>query len=407
MSLSVTTRLKWSSAVWASAVLLALLASASRAKPARAAQVLHLPYPAGLSVSIIQGYNGGTHQGVERYSLDLVRTDGKTNGSPVVAPASGTVAFAELPGQQTGCIGVAMDDAGDFHYMLCHIILNRTYGYGDRIQIGQQLGTVGAPGLVGNNGTSHIHMQLYTLPGGQRTPQPYAAPSGIPLEGVSMPQDGTYNQWACPSAACGKLVSSVPNSGATLLTAESGPAGGPGATPSISASASLTVGEVAVVNGTGDCVRVHSQPSVVSVTNGCAPDGTVVYLTDGPRQGDGYTWWNLRTLGWAVADYLKPASSTPALPSAAASQPVPVPAANTAAIASSQSLAIGMAVNVAGTGDCLRLHASPSVDDTVVNCLADGATSVIRGGPSQAEGHTWWLLDAGGWAVGDYLQAPA
>lgn len=390
-------------------------------RPVSAAQTLHLPFPASVKVEIIQGYNGGTHQGVERYSLDLVRADGGTNGSPVVAPASGTVAWAQPLGGQHGCIGVTMDDSADFHYMLCHIILNRPYNYGDRIQAGQSMGTVGAPGLVGNNGVSHIHMQLYTLPGGQRTPKPYAAPDGLLLEGVSMPADGTFNQWACSGASCDKrFVSANPATGPTVA-AVADPAAALAA-----AGIGLIVGQSAVVAGTGDCLRVHAQPRMDAVSTGCVLDGTAVYLRDGPSQADGHTWWDLSTLGWVVADFLRPpatAGATPpppppvAVPPAASAAPQaaapPAPpaeshqsAAPAAPPAPSTSLAVGVVAHVVGTGDCVRVHESASLDSSSVTCLADGVPVTIKDGPRTADGHDWWLLDLGGWVVGDYLTVP-
>ena len=332
-------------------------------------------------------------------------------GSPAIAPASGSVAFADAPGASTGCIGVAMDNSGDYHYMLCHIILSHPFSYGDRIQAGQVLGTVGAPGLVGNNGTSHIHMQLYTLPGGSRTPQPYAPPDGLPLEGIVMPTDGSFNQWACSGAACHGLVSSAPSDPSLRLDSGGTPATGSTA-PAISAA--LIVGAAAVVQGTGDCVRVHSQPSTASPELGCLSDGTAVSLSGGPTQADGYTWWDLRSLGWVVADYLTPAgtpAATPATavppavaaPPASAAAPVPLPApAGTPS--SPATIAVGATVRVAGTGDCLKVHATPSLAATVVTCLSDGTLVKVQAGPTTGDGHSWWQLDAGGWAVADYLQ---
>jgi len=405
---------------------------AGLARPAKADQLLHLPYPAGTKVEIIQGYNAVTHVGVERYSLDLVRADGNTNGSPVFAPASGSVSWAQPPGGQNGCIGVSIDNDGDFHYMLCHIILNHAYATDEKIQVGQALGTVGAPGLVGNNGTSHIHMQLYTLPGGARTPQPYAPPDGIPLDGVTMSTDGSFNQWACPSLACSRLISTNPNSRASAADT--------GTAASVSASAPLLAGGQAVVAGTGDCLRVHSKPSMSSPQLGCIPDGTAVYLKDGPSQGDGHSWWDLSSLGWVVADYLQaagaaapPAPPTPPAPPASVSTgtaslpPAPpnppalgsagtssadavlTPPANVPSSAlsgtSTATLAIGARAGVIGTGGCLRLHAGASLESATVACLADGTAVTLRDGPQSADGHDWWLLDAGGWAASDYLQA--
>jgi len=403
---------------------------AGLARPASADQLLHLPYPAGTKVEIIQGYNAVTHVGVERYSLDLVRADGNTNGSPVFAPASGSVSWAQPPGGQHGCIGVSIDNDGDFHYMLCHIILNHPYATGEKIQVGQTLGIVGAPGLVGNNGTSHIHMQLYTLPGGARTPQPYAPPDGIPLDGVTMPTDGTFNQWACPSLACSRLISTNPSSHASA--ADTGPAA------SVNAAAPLLPGSQAVVVGTGDCLRVHSQPSMSSPQLGCIPDGIPVSLKDGPSQADGHSWWDLSSLGWVVADYLQaaegvvppPPPSTPTVPASAGILPVPPPPSppfgpavpepsgvvsaspvltpppNFPTSAITAALAVGGKASVSGTGECLRLHAQPSLESATVGCLADGTVVTLRDGPHNAEGHDWWLLDSGGWAASDYLQAP-
>ena len=392
--------LRWArfAIVYTVAVILTLLSSGGT--PVDAAQSLHLPYPNGVAVNIIEGYNGGTHSGVERYSLDITRADSKTSGSPVVAPATGTVAFAQLPSQEHGCIGVAMTDSGDFHYMLCHIILNRTYGYGDKIQAGQQLGTVAAPGLVGNNGTSHVHMQLYILPGGQRTPVPFAAPQGLPLETTSMPADGSYNQWAC-SASCHNLTSQVPAGPTTLLSTDGVVPGSGALTTGVVAtgSTSLSVGTAAVVQGTGDCLRVRAQPGISENSLGCAPDGTVVFVSDGPKQADGYTWWYLRTLGWSVSDYLRPSGVAAASP-ATADQGDGAPAPHTTSVA----LTVRTTVSVTGTGDCLRVHQAPDLDSPVVNCLSDGSTATLQDGPHDAGGHTWWQLDSGGWVVSDYLQ---
>jgi hypothetical protein len=352
-----------------------------------------------VAVNIIQGYNGGTHTGVERYSLDIVRADGKTSGSPVLAPASGTVAFAQLPSQEHGCIGVAMDDSGDYHYMLCHVILNRTYGYGDRVSLGQPLGTVGAPGLVGNNGTSHVHMQLYILPGGQRTPVPFAAPQGLPLETSVMPADGSYDQWACSGAACHNMVSHLPPSATNTFAADGVLPASASALQPASSGSGLGIGLAAVVEGTDDCLRVHAQPALSATSIGCAPDGTVVFVSDGPKDVDGHTWWYLRTLGWTVSDYLRATAAGPNS-SSAELQTDGAPAPHT----SSSVLAAGMSVTVAGTGDCVRVHQGPSLDATVMNCLPDGAASVLSDGPHSADGYTWWNLSSGGWVVSSYLE---
>ena len=60
-----------------------------------------LPFDTGASVQIVQGYNGGTHQGASVYGLDLVLTNGETSGAAVLAPFDGTVPWAFAPGEKT------------------------------------------------------------------------------------------------------------------------------------------------------------------------------------------------------------------------------------------------------------------------------------------------------------------
>ncbi|MGI8553068.1 MAG: peptidoglycan DD-metalloendopeptidase family protein [Dehalococcoidia bacterium] len=374
-------------------------------------------------MEIIQGYNGGTHTGVERYSLDLVRSGGGTSGSPVVASAGGTVAFAQVPGAEHGCIGVALEGETDFHYMLCHILLDHAYSYGDRVQAGQLLGTVGAPGLVGNNGTAHVHLQLYTLPGGARTPVPFAPPEGLPLDGVSMPARSGVNQWACSGPSCQNLVSgNGPAPSVTVSPIVLQPSTMP---PMPRVTAPLGVGQLAVVRGTGDCLRTHMQPHLDAKPAGCAPDGTVTTIADGPVDADGHTWWYLFNLGWSVLDYLQPTGLTstssapvvPSLPATPATTTTDFPAAATMTTIGSNSpaqgppvgrsavIAVGALVRVTGTNDCLVLRSGPSLAASALGCLADGSISSILDGPRSADGYTWWLLDDGGWAAADYLQA--
>src|SRR5260370_4008081 len=125
-----------------------------------------LPFDTGASVQIVQGYNGGTHQGASIYGLDLVLTNGETSGAPVLAPFDGTVPWAFAPGEKTGCIEILAQDRR-YGAMLCHIVLDRPFNRGERVARGQQLGAVGAPGIVGNNALAHVHMELH--PSGRRT----------------------------------------------------------------------------------------------------------------------------------------------------------------------------------------------------------------------------------------------
>jgi len=418
------------------ALILAFL-SLARVGNAHGAAVIHLPYPAGVSVSILQGYNGGTHTGVERYSLDLVRDDGKSSGSPALAPAPGTVVWAYAPGELSGCIGIQIDGGDGLYEMLCHLILNHVYQNGEHVQGGQVLGSVGAPGTVENNGTSHIHLQLYRVVNGDRTPMPFAAPDGLPLEGVSLPAGGNFNQWAC-NGGSGPGCHIVSQNGAstappstrpapTIASASSSSSGGATISAPRQASVALGVGVPVVVSGTGDCLRVHDQAATSANVVSCLPDGTQAVITDGPQTSSGYTWWKLDSLGWVVADYLsatgpgsaaaaptpQPATApaAPAQPAATtAPPPTPPPAAPASATPAPQlpigvSFAAGATVVVTGTGDCLRVHDQPALSANVVDCLADGTAGTIVDGPVQADGYTWWEIQGEGWVDGEYLTA--
>ncbi len=429
---------------------------------AHGAAAIHLPFPAGTAVSILQGYNGGTHQGVERYSLDLTRDDGKTSGSPALAPAAGTVVWAYPPGSGNGCIGIQLDGGGGLHTMLCHIILNRSYGNGDHVSGGQVLGSVGAPGTVGNNGVAHIHLQLYRIVDGDRSPVPFAAPDGLPLEGVSLAGGGsTFNKWACNGSGPGCHIVSQNGTGSGAAAPSATPSSTPRAGTITSAAASSTggavigspqqsgpiaVGASVVVSGTGDCLRVHDSPAVASNVVYCLPDGSQSVITDGPQTADGYTWWKLGDLGWSVADYLQavnggssiaappaasgspaaspsatPAASpapaatpAPTAPPAATPSPAPAPAAPAPSSAGSPTpqpvlpigvaYAVGDTVVTSGANDCLNVHDSPSLSGAVVDCVPDGTSGTVTDGPVQADGYVWYKLDNRGWVVSTYLQ---
>ena len=284
-------------------VLIACGFAIAATRTAHGAAAIHLPFPAGVAVSIIQGYNGGTHNGVERYSLDLTRDDGKTSGSPALAPAPGTVVWAYPPGTGNGCVGIQIDGGGGLYEMLCHLQLNRSYGNGDHVTQGQTLGTVGGPGTVGNNGVAHIHLQLYRIVDGSRSPVPFAAPDGAPLEGVSLPAgDGSFSAWACTGGAgpgCHIMSVNGPNAPTTAPSATPPPRGITAASRDSTGGASLSgpaqqgapigVGSAVVVSGTGDCLRVHDDASTASHVVYCLPDGSQSVITDGPVSADGYT----------------------------------------------------------------------------------------------------------------------
>jgi hypothetical protein len=70
----------------------------------------------------------------------------------------------------------------------------------------------------------------------------------------------------------------------------------------------FAAGDVAVVTGTGSCMRVREAPTTASEPPlTCLPDGAEVAVIEGPASANGFTWWKVRTAhgdGWAVELYL-------------------------------------------------------------------------------------------------------
>ena len=178
-----------------------------------------LPFDSGEAVQIVQGYNGGTHQDASVYGLDLVLTDGTTSGARVLSPFDGSVPWAFAPGEKTGCIEILARD-GQFGTMLCHIILDRPFSRGEKVIRGQQLGTVGAPGMVGNNGLAHVHMELHQHGRGSDTVPFSVSNGGLPLEDADLPFTGGVNE----HGGEGPIVSTSAYTDAPIAVAAPAPA---------------------------------------------------------------------------------------------------------------------------------------------------------------------------------------
>ena len=71
---------------------------------------------------------------------------------------------------------------------------------------------------------------------------------------------------------------------------------------------------------------------------------------------------------------------------------------------------VGVSIQITGTGgDGLRLRADPGLDGTVRFLAIDGEIFRVMDGPREADGYSWWLLQAPydpnvqGWAVDDFF----
>jgi hypothetical protein len=358
------------------------------APTAQAAEYVALPYVGGEAVRIGQGYEGGTHQGRSRYGLDLFLANGKTSGAEAVAPIDGSISYAPAPGTGNGCLAITAR-GGDYSVMLCHLILARAFKNGEAVSRGQTLGMVGAAGEVGNNGAPHIHLELHRG-GGISNPVPFSPPDGLPLEGVALasgsqltglpPIVSSNRPGGQPLARTGASQPEPSRGGRAAQDAAAKPetpAQGAGSDARSGANggggASGALG-LALVAGTGSCLKVREQPSAEAASIDCLPDGTEVKLRPlADRSGDD-GWRQVESRGWVATEYLK------------------------------RSRAL-----VAGTDGCLNVREKPSSEAKIRGCLAEGSAVVVAEGPVKADSLQWYRIEGsravekGGWVAGQYL----
>lgn len=144
---------------------------------ASAAPMLVLPAAAGTEWTVLAGYNTATHSTADKndpYALDMQRTDALTDGTPVLAPMSGTVSYVS-----STCLTIR--DAAGTRLLMCHILASQALR-NTNVARGQYIATVAPAGMAGNNGTAHIHMALSSPSG---APVPFAG--AYALEGTSLP----------------------------------------------------------------------------------------------------------------------------------------------------------------------------------------------------------------------------
>ena len=80
-------------------------------------------------------------------------------------------------------------------------------------------------------------------------------------------------------------------------------------------------------------------------------------------------------------------------------------------IEASVEIQIGINVQIIGTaGEGLRLRREPSLSGDIVYLGLEGEIFLVKGGPEERDGYSWWQLAAPlnesrtGWAVSNFLQ---
>ena len=62
-----------------------------------------------------------------------------------------------------------------------------------------------------------------------------------------------------------------------------------------------------IANTGGDSVRLRTDPSKSATVQTTVPEGAIVLITDGPKDADGVTWYQVQYAGqsgWVDADFI-------------------------------------------------------------------------------------------------------
>ena len=168
------------------------------ADSAYAASQIWLPTPAGEVWKVLQGYGCGSHNGWDRYSLDLVNADGRTRGAPVRAAADGRIwAWTSKSGT------LILDHGAGFYTMYSHMDSAVTTERDLFVPRGTVIGTVGARAA---NGTPHLHFTAFTGDGPAASHR-----RSLPLafgEGYDLPEVGGCSQHGGETLIAGAQVTS-------------------------------------------------------------------------------------------------------------------------------------------------------------------------------------------------------
>jgi uncharacterized protein YgiM (DUF1202 family) len=149
-------------------------------------------------------------------------------------------------------------------------------------------------------------------------------------------------------------------------------------------SANFSAGQSVVV--TADELNLRSAASTDGDIITTLPNGTLATIVDGPVEGGDYTWYEITYDdfdGWAAADYLVDAASTPSLTS-------------------------GETVIV--NTEALNLRSAAGSESDIVEILDASTEGQVVSGPETADDMTWYEVDfdgVQGWVSRSYLALPA
>lgn len=147
--------------------------------------------------SIMQGYNGSSHQNQDDlwqyyYSFDLVRDDGRTAGETVYSPVNGTVTWTD---PSTG--GISIDIGGNHAVAMFHVDFAGRYKAGTPVSQGEPMGIISGSGGPGFAGSPHLHFTLWKSSDDGNWDR-HAVPftGAYAIEGMDFPDIGGGSQYA-------------------------------------------------------------------------------------------------------------------------------------------------------------------------------------------------------------------
>lgn len=148
-----------------------------------------------------------------------------------------------------------------------------------------------------------------------------------------------------------------------------------------------------------DLLNVRSSPSINASVLTVYGYGTTATITGDPTVADNITWYPIDNYGWVSGAYLW-------LNACGCRDGVYPPeddggTSGAGGDGSGVSFAYNAYVHV--RTDALNVRSAPSLSASVVTVYTSGTLSVITGGPTVADGYTWYAVDNLGWVAGDYL----
>lgn len=143
------------------------------------------------------------------------------------------------------------------------------------------------------------------------------------------------------------------------------------------------------VHVTSDNVNLRSRAGTGNSVIGSFNTGTNAIVNDGPRNANGYAWYNIvidGLTGWMASDFLAEGH---------VGHPGP-----------GDAFPIGAYVM---TTTDLNLRSGPGTSNSIVRVYGDNETATVLDGPQSGGGHAWykveiWSDSKTGWFAGEFLE---